>query len=382
MRQIAKSDRITQVAEDVEKSRHSNIEWRDASERTSNALEQKVKEPKQLLFFKGAIYEITFNSVGKFSNTQLALLYELPSNDDIRNWRKIKMLKAPVGCRSIEYHLDTPTQVYLDIGYEEVSIGVCPDRTQHMSCDTQAKRKQYGLKHHVTSTIHAAMGDTLQSMATEISSSNVKFAIWDKGQLVVILSRTNFAKDTIFVGDKNETLRTLKQLLLRKTQWTDFIEMILELITVTEDGQIGTARNMMHSDTFPFRICDMSLPQCNTGFVYMLISLKDKSFVYIGMTKSIRVRIQQHNSGVGAVSTEPLHLRPYALLAYICGFDLRMDLMAFVEQKWKYKRDQLIQNGTNNPIAWAEAGAQIVTDMNENTDAVPWGLNLVCMFKE
>ena len=158
--------------------------------------------------------------------------------------------------------------------------------------------------------------------------------------------------------------------------------MILELITVTEDGQIGTDRNMMHSDTFPFRICDMSLPQCNTGFVYMLISLKDKSFVYIGMTKSIRVRIQQHNSGVGAVSTEPLHLRPYALLAYICGFDLRMDLMAFVEQKWKYKRDQLIQNGTNNPIAWAEAGAQIVTDMNENTDAVPCGLNLVCMFKE
>ena len=79
-------------------------------------------------------------------------------------------------------------------------------------------RKQYGLKHKVTGTIHSAMGDTLISMATEISSADPDFKIWGKGQLVVLLSRTKEAKNTIFVGDKNDTLSALKDMLLQKTQ--------------------------------------------------------------------------------------------------------------------------------------------------------------------
>ena len=39
-----------------------------------------------------------------------------------------------------------------------------------MSSDVQAQRRQYGLKHHVTSTIHASMGDTLNKVALQISS--------------------------------------------------------------------------------------------------------------------------------------------------------------------------------------------------------------------
>ena len=102
MRDIPACDRITRVSEDIEKSRYSNVEWGCASERVVAALEQKVKEPKDLLFFKGGAYEITFNSEGKFSNTQLALLYELPSREDLAEWKKMKVLKAPAGCKSIE----------------------------------------------------------------------------------------------------------------------------------------------------------------------------------------------------------------------------------------------------------------------------------------
>ena len=61
------------------------------------------------------------------------------------------------------------------------------------------------------------MGDTLQSMATEISHKNKNIKIWDKSQMIVILSRTKLAKDTIFVGDKNDTLSALKHLLTRRT---------------------------------------------------------------------------------------------------------------------------------------------------------------------
>ena len=60
------------------------------------------------------------------------------------------------------------------------------------------------------------MGDTLQSMATEVSLSNGNFKMWDKGQMIVILSRSKYAKDTIFVGDKNDTIAALKALLTHK----------------------------------------------------------------------------------------------------------------------------------------------------------------------
>ena len=45
--------------------------------------------------------------------------------------------------------------------------------------------------------------------------------MWDKGQMIVISSRMKFAKDTIFVGDKDDTLEALKRILIQKTQWTD-----------------------------------------------------------------------------------------------------------------------------------------------------------------
>lgn len=62
------------------------------------------------------------------------------------------------------------------------------------------------------------MGDTLQSMATEVYLSNGNFKMWDKGQMIVILRRSKYAKDTIFVGDKNDTIATLKALLTQKPQ--------------------------------------------------------------------------------------------------------------------------------------------------------------------
>ena len=46
--------------------------------------------------------------------------------------------------------------------------------------------------------------------------------MWDKGKMIVILSRTKYAKDEIFVGDKNDTISALKALLAQK-QWTYYL---------------------------------------------------------------------------------------------------------------------------------------------------------------
>lgn len=76
------------------------------------------------------------------------------------------------------------------------------------------------------------MGDTLIKMATEISKTNKEYKMWDKGQLVVLLSRTKKASDSIFVGDKDHTLATMKDILMKKTQWTDYMEQVNTLIII------------------------------------------------------------------------------------------------------------------------------------------------------
>ena len=76
------------------------------------------------------------------------------------------------------------------------------------------------------------MGDTLYKMATEISRSNSNFTMWDRDQIIVILSTTNYEKDTIFFGNKNDTLKLLKEILTRKTQWAEYMEKVLSMVTI------------------------------------------------------------------------------------------------------------------------------------------------------
>ena len=293
--------------------------------------------------------------------------------------------------KTIEYDVDKSKQQYINEGFQEISMGVCNAYTQQLKHCKQGKRKQYGIKHYVSATIHAAMGDTLNQMATSISTNDSNFELWDKGQLVVILSRTKFAKDSIFVGPKEETLTAFKQLLLKRNQWTDYIEDVLNIVTINS-SEPSQLQHTFTQSSFPYRIADVCLPQCNTGYVYMLLSLRHQNFTYIGTTKCIRNRIMAHNCGCGAAETTPIYLRPFALLAYICGFGETEDdncdskLRFAIERKWKEKRDWMISNGYNDKYEWAKCGNLVIDNMIrqnersgeyviENKD-----LTLICLF--
>ena len=97
----------------------------------------------------------------------------------------------------------------------------------------------------------------------------------------------------------------------------------------------------------------------------------------------IRKGIQQHNSGVGSTSTEPVHLPPYALLACISSFNSRNDLLLFVEAKWKQRRDQLIRKGINDVVVWARSGSEIISDIDEvGFGILKTDLTLLCLFND
>jgi hypothetical protein len=210
----------------------------------------------------------------------------------------------------------------LDVGYVEQQVGIAHDQTQLLNNNLQPQRKQYGSKHCITSTIHATMGDTLNRVAIEMSKDDPSSKLWDRVQVVVALSRTQFAKDLIFVGRKASTTKALVDVLKIRSQWSDCIEDILALVMVNEENVHRNGQwQMMTQRVYPFRICDVVLPQCRTGYVYFLISLCSRDFTYIGQTICLCTQTRWHNNGYESIPTEPVLLCLYAVMGYICGFN-------------------------------------------------------------
>ena len=112
------------------------------------------------------------------------------------------------------------------------------------------------------------MGDTLYKMATEISMNDSNFGLWDKGQLVVVLSRTKIARNTRFVGGKHDALMAIRTILVKRTQWSDYMDEVLELITINSETPLQHNRTF-DQISFLFRICDLELPTRRTGYVYI-----------------------------------------------------------------------------------------------------------------
>ena len=195
--------------EDIQKRNDSHQEWAPATEHTMSILDNQIKEQRNLLFFIGALYQFTFNEDGSFSQSQLGLLLRLTSQDDLNSYRKIEILVAPPGLKWTMYDPSLSESDYIAKGWSKKSVGLSPDRSHKISNYLQAKRRQYGLNHNVTSTIHASMGYTLPKIATQISCTNSIWRLWDKAQIVVLLSRTKRAIHIIFVGSKDATVQAI-----------------------------------------------------------------------------------------------------------------------------------------------------------------------------
>ena len=183
----------------------------------SNALDYKLKEPISLLFFKGAVYQFTYNEKKKFTQSQLGLIVDFPSQNDLDYCKAISILVAPPGMKVLEYDIEKPHEEYISEGWSPQYVGIAPERPQNVNMNMRGERRQYGLKHHLTSTVHASMGDTLNSLVTEISNQNDDFRLWDKAQAIVLLSRTRIGSDIIFVGDKTQTINALYVLIKNNT---------------------------------------------------------------------------------------------------------------------------------------------------------------------
>ncbi len=227
------------------------------------------------------------------------------------------------------------------------------------------RRKQYSLRHVGSSTINKQLGNTIKcKCAIECSKSSSPFC---KEQVVVGLSRTCCSQDTIIVGNKQWAINRFWSLICRRNQWTDYIDTLLNRISVNGTDESDIASTFNYADNYPYRPCDITLPNDDTGYVYMLVSCRDFDRDYIGQTENISRRFDEHRSGRGSKGTANPYYHPYAVAAYICGMShMGTREREHFECRWKQKNIHQINNGNTDLMTRIEQGRSLVTFYNQN----------------
>ena len=332
-----RDDILCARALDFESSTESN--WVEATSATSRLLSRKVKEPNRLYFYPRATYEITFNREGQFSQSQLAVLAEMPTAEDVQELHAVSVYVAPDGMKAIPAALTTESD-FLNAGFHKRQIGAAPERSKYIGLGILAKRRQYGLRHRLAATIHAAMGQDLPAVITCVTGDSM-YDLFQREQVVVLLSRTHYAKDIIFVGDPEATAEALASMLDTDGPYTEYMEYLVRRLAHHSAEQ---APSINLTVRHPYCAANVEVPNNSSGFCYLLASTArgvEGRVTYIGQTRNLVARFKNHKLGAGPSATADPGLKPWAMLAYISGFEgAGQAQRMYLERLWQVARDR------------------------------------------
>ena len=189
------------------------------------------------------------------------------------------------------------------------------------------------------------MGQTLASLVTRIGRGRQNpYSLWLSSQVVVLLSRTKFAKQTTFISkNPSDTAEILFDILKKTSPFREYIAYVLDKLCSSTDS-VQPQPTVIDEYHGIYRPRDIALPKDGTGQVYILISIKDPKFTYIGSTNNLALRWRQHNSGFGSQQTALPSLRPWAVLAYVTGFEGKKTMWQNFEQRWIQEKIRLQRN--------------------------------------
>lgn len=372
---------LSRVAVDKQVRAGARSEYSDATAETTKFLNVKLREPERLVLHKWGLYEMTINDKDAgYCYSQLALLVDTPDMEVVDQFGAFKVWLVPGSANDLTFLDDDqekPTkEQLLAMGYREVRVGFCPDRIHTLRGGVQAKRQQYALSHLGAFTVNKVQGLTIYTPIA-IECTSTANTLWEQPQAVVFFSRTKKFSDVTIVGNREFVKDHIWKIITTPTQWTNHLERILNMVTLNRDPDAMQQPLMYDAPSYPFSIRDAVLPSDSTGFVYILVSLVDPTFTYIGETQNIVQRLINHQSGHGAIGTATPGLRPFAVAGYICGLGNYTELQRKgLENNWRIYRDQLqiddpyliIQQG--NRVAQDENAAARARDIHDQVNFV------------
>ena len=190
--------------------------------------------------------------------------------------------------------------------------------------------------------------------------------------MVVALSRNEHSRFiTIVTDDKEKAMKSLYDTLCIRTQWTALKEAIVERLSVSgnEENRVCGGRRTCSinlPELYPYRVCDITLPTSNSGYVYLLVSTICPEQVYVGQTINIAVRLQQHNSGYGASGTACPDYLPWYVAAYMTNMGhMSLGERMAIETKWQVMNRLSIRQGRTDFWDLIENGKRITDEYND-----------------
>ena len=95
------------------------------------------------------------------------------------------------------------------------------------------------------------------------------------------------------------------------------MENIVRVITINQndEGENMESRGITDFSSFPCRPCNIILPRDNSGYVYLLISLRSEEFIHICKTKDLHQRMISHQSDLGSNTIYPEYLMRILLIS-------------------------------------------------------------------
>lgn len=155
---------------DFQRTANSRAELRETqNEEIQSSLDRKVREPRRLAFFEGAIFEATINQEN-FSQSQVMVMTTLPSKEQFDNRWDISLLAAPAEFKASLVSKETLDEKdLLDKGWTKVKISLAPERLITTN-GTEAYRSQYTLRHLGASTINKQQ---VRSMSVQVNQWNM-----------------------------------------------------------------------------------------------------------------------------------------------------------------------------------------------------------------
>jgi len=333
-------------------------------------LNKIVREPELLQLHEGLMVELTYNNGTKWSNGQVAIVIHLPDQQVLDHWKPFPILLAPVGVRSLPSSSYT-LEALMQSGWKFVDVKPCPEKSHHCFGGMFGKRHQYGIRPLAATTIHKSMGNDYDKIVSCVVDDGLSgFRLWEKAQVLVLISRVHRMEDIIFVGDKEETARRLLEIITTLPKYALYIDYIIKCLASTKNPTSSSLINV--SSAMPFHLHTIECPKSDEvqkGYCYLLISIPQPQKTYIGQTMNLQRRLHQHNSGWSHHWTDDISYRPWVYFAYVIGFQKRSQRLYF-EHSWQHLVENSFPHQTATPMQILRVCELAISKYHEDYDIV------------
>lgn len=374
---------VTRKAEDEQSLRSSVYNWTNAMRQTTSILNTRTKLPEELSIYQNAIVEMTFNRPNYWSQGQVAIIRSSVTQYNVNHWKPITVFIGPIqDTMPPTNYMNLSDEMLEVLGWKKYNVKPIKCQTETITKEMLGRRYQYPLRSRNAITFHKLMGDTIEKGITQISSDpKSMYYCWDRGIANVGLTRCPQSKNWYFVNPKGSeaTANDIINILKKRTQFYEYTRMILQnlaqrfILHNDDEGMQDVVTEHSYNlpdiqmTEFPYQLHAQTLPNASatpTGFLYLLLSLRDRNTTYIGQTTNLKRRLLLHNEGIHK-NTADWTYRPWVIVVFFTGFKNDMERRQ-LEQVWFRYRDQAkINQGCISVMEIINLGIQLCTNYNE-----------------